>query len=88
VNVIEFLFSLSLFANAFLFLPQIIRLYRKKDSKDLSLLTFSGFALIQFLTICHGYINQDTRLLWGFLLSLAFCLTVCFLIIFYRYKGK
>lgn len=84
--IIETMFSIGLFANAILFVPQIIRLYRTKDAEGSSLLTFGGFCLIQFFAILHGYINQDYLLMLGFALSLLTCGTVTILIVWYRLK--
>jgi len=86
--IIETFFSLGLFINAALFIPQIIALWKAKDSKELSLVTFGGFNLIQFFTILHGYVRQDYLLTIGFLLSFITCGIVTVLIVIYRYKGK
>ncbi len=83
-SIIEFLFGIGLFINAFLFVPQIIKLYKKKDSEELSLITFGGFSILQFLTILHGYFHKDYLLMLGFALSLLTCGTVTFLIMVYR----
>lgn len=85
-TVIEIIFGLGLFINAGLFIPQIIRLYKTKDAKGLSLITFAGFNLIQFFTLLHGYLHKDYLLVFGYLLSLMACGMVTILIIFYRNK--
>jgi len=81
---IELMFGLGLFFNAMLFIPQAVKLFRIKESKDISLITFGGFNVMQIFTILHGYINKDYVLMLGFLLSFVFCGVVTFLIIFYR----
>lgn len=78
------MFSLGLFFNAMLFVPQIVKLLRTKSAKGLSLLTFAGFSVIQIFTILHAYIAKDYLLFFGFLLSFLLCGTVTVLIIFYR----
>ncbi|MFA6409295.1 MAG: PQ-loop repeat-containing protein [Gammaproteobacteria bacterium] len=83
-NFIEVMFSLGLFFNAMLFVPQIVKLLRTKSAKGLSLLTFAGFSVLQIFTILHAYITKDYILFFGFLLSLLFCGTVTILIIAYR----
>lgn len=83
-NIIEIGFSISLFVNAILFIPQIIQLLKTKNSKGLSLMTFFGFSIMQFFTILHAYFANDYILMAGFLLSLIFCGTVTFLIILYK----
>lgn len=85
-DLIEVIFSLGLFINAALFIPQAIKLYRKKDSKELSLLTFGGFLLIQLFIFLHGYLHKDYVLMIGYLFSLVTCGAVTLLIIMYRKK--
>jgi len=86
INIIDFIFSIALFVNALLFLPQMYRLLKAKESKDLSLITFAGFLGIQLAAVLYGYVHHDFILLSGFLLSALFCGTVVVLIIFYRCK--
>ncbi len=84
VPLVEAMFGVALVANAVLFIPQIIRLYQKKDSSQVSLLSFAGFNVIQFFTILHGIIHQDYWLVIGFVLSFASCGIVTGMIIYYR----
>lgn len=81
---IEVMFSLGLFFNAVLFIPQAVKLFRTKSAKGLSLITFAGFNVMQFFTILHGYLNKDYILMIGFLLSFIFCGVVTFLIVSYK----
>jgi len=82
--VIELIFSLALFINALIFIPQIITILRKRSAKDVSALTFSGFFLIQFAIVLHGIINHDRLLVFGYLLSMLTCGSVVFLIFLYK----
>lgn len=82
--VIETIFSICLFINAALFIPQIIRLYLTKDAQGLSLLTFGGFNIIQLFTILHGMLINDYLLVLGFSLSLITCGLVTIMIFIYR----
>ncbi len=86
VQLIEVVFSISLFLNAVLFVPQIIKLYKYKNPQNLSLLTFAGFNFIQFFIMLHGYIMKDYLLLFGYLISLITCGCVTMQILFYRKK--
>lgn len=86
INFIEIGFSLTLFINAILFIPQIISLYKNKDSKELSLLTFVGFNFTQIFAFLHGYVNDDDKLMYGMLLSFLLCFILNILILYYRYK--
>ena len=71
-----------------LFIPQAYRLFKKKDSKELSLLTFGGFNFIQLFIMLYGIIHQDTLLIVGYSLSFMTCGSVTVLTIFYRLRQK
>ena len=86
--IIEALFSLGLFANAILFIPQIIQLLKVKNPQGLSLITFAGFNLIQLAAILHGYIKNDYLLIFGFTLSLLTCGTVTVLIVYFKFRNR
>ncbi|KTD25480.1 Uncharacterised protein [Legionella lansingensis] len=88
VLLIELAFSISLLVNSLLFLPQIKALLQCKSTKEVSLLTFAGFNVIQLFTLLHGLINHDYLLAGGILLSFLTCGTVTWLIIYYRYLKK
>lgn len=83
---IEVIFSMALFVNAILFIPQSIEIYRKKSSNGVSLLTFLGFLLIQLFIVLHAIIKHDYILLIGYLLSMITCGSVVALIL--RFKNK
>lgn len=85
-NFIEIMFSMGLFVNAMLFVPQIVKLIRTKSAEGLSLLTFAGFSIIQIFTILHAYIAKDYILFFGFVLSFMLCGTVTVLIVVYKRK--
>lgn len=83
---IEVTFGAGLFINAMLFIPQIVRILQKKESRDLSLITFLGFNFIQAASVAYGYLHNAYTLMFGSILSLITCGLVTFLIIFYRVK--
>lgn len=74
--LIELFFSLGLFINAALFIPQAVKIYREKTACDFSLLTFGGFNLIQIAMVLHGIIHQD----WFLTIGMLFSFFTCFLI--------
>ncbi len=82
---IESVFSIGLFINAVLFIPQIIRLYKAKHAHDVSLLTFAGFNIISVFIFLHAFIRNDLLLMLGYALTLITNTTVTILIIWYRY---
>lgn len=81
---IEFIFSIALFINALLFIPQAIRIIKEKNAKDVSITTFLGFLVIQFSIVLHAAINHDFLLLSGYLVSMLTCGSVVILIVIYR----
>lgn len=83
-SIIESLFALGMFINGTLFIPQAIKIFRLKEARDLSLLTFFGFNFIQAVTILHGIIKQDFALAIGMSYSFITCAMVTLLIIKYR----
>lgn len=85
-SISEYMFIVALFANAALFIPQVLLLLKKKHSDDVSLMTFLGFCLIQFFTIVHAYHTRDYLLMIGYITSLATCGTTTLLIITYRLR--
>ncbi|MCC2625632.1 MAG: hypothetical protein K0R14_1505 [Burkholderiales bacterium] len=85
-DIIIFYFSISLFANAMLFVPQIIKILKEKKTDEFSVTTFIGFCLTQIASILYGYIQKDWILMWGYILALTTCGTVTILIFIYRKK--
>lgn len=85
--IVEIAFGCGLFLKAVMFIPQAVRVYKAKASKELSLLTFLSLNIMQLLTVLHGYYNRDYLLMFGVLLSLLFCGAVTFMIILYRAKS-
>jgi MtN3 and saliva related transmembrane protein len=78
------IFGLAMFINAILFIPQWIRLYKTKNSADISLTMFIGFNFIQLITILHSYFYKDYILMYGNILSFLIASSITFLILFYR----
>ena len=85
--VIDFIFEISLFVNAMLFIPQILQLLKQKHSKDVSLLTFGGFCIMQITAIVYGVLKQDMFMIVGYSVSLLTCGIVTFLIVYYRHTN-
>ncbi|MFN7096045.1 MAG: SemiSWEET family sugar transporter [Gammaproteobacteria bacterium] len=87
-HFIDFVFGAGLFINALLFVPQAIRIYKCKESKDLSLITFVGFCLIQLSAIIYGFLHHDYILMYGYMFSLFTCGVVTVLGIYYRLSKR
>lgn len=82
--IIEVIVSISLILNALLFIPQVIKIIKNKNAKELSLITFIGFNVMQILMLLHGYFHQEPILIIGMLLSLITCGSVTISILYFR----
>ena len=87
IENIDKIFFVACMINASLFIPQIMLLYKTKDSTQVSLMMFLCFNVVQAITILHGYLHNDMYLTIGFSLSFVSCAIVTALIIYYRCKG-
>jgi MtN3 and saliva related transmembrane protein len=84
ITFIETAFFIALVANAAVFIPQAIKLYRTKSSREVSFATFLAFNIIQLLTAAHAYLANDILLLVGSILSFITCAIVTYLAFLYR----
>ncbi len=80
-KVIEYIFSIALFINALLFIPQIIRIVKERSVEGISLTTFLGLLLIQFAVVLHGVVVRDYILIYGYILSMLTCGSVVVLVL-------
>ncbi len=87
-HLVEAFFSIGMFVNAALFIPQAIKVYIHKDAGSLSLITFAGFNLIQLSMVLHGYIHHDWFLVVGMGLSFFTCACVTVQIIVAEVRSK
>lgn len=87
-DVINLIFSAALFFNAILFIPQAVRIVKEKTAEGISLITFSGFLIIQLATVFHAVAVHDYILMSGYLLSLMTCGSVTLLALIYKKKAK
>ena len=86
-EISDWVLGMGLFINAALFVPQIYNLYKTKDSKGISLVTFGGFCLIQMTAIVNGYYYDNWSMMYGYGLSLITCGLVTLLAVYYRLKN-
>ncbi len=82
--VFKLVFSGAMIVNALLFIPQCLRIIRHNTGESLSLTTFGGFFVIQFITVIHGILHSDTLLTMGAGLSMICCGSCLALIIYFR----
>lgn len=85
-EVISAIFSIALFINAMLFVPQAIKIFKEKSAKSISLSTFFGFLLIQLAAVLYGIMQHDQVLVYGYLISMLTCSAVILLTL--RYKNN
>jgi MtN3 and saliva related transmembrane protein len=83
-EIITFIFGLGFVFNASLFIPQAIRIIKTKSAKNISLITFAGFNLIQLNSVFYGFYQKDLILMYGNLISFVACGTVTLLATYYR----
>jgi len=83
-QAIAYLFGLGLLVNAGLFIPQAVKIFRSRTAKDVSLLTFAGFNILQIIGILHGYFQGDPYLMVGMVASFLACGAVTTLGLVYR----
>ena len=81
---VDLIFDLGLVINAVIYFPQIIKIIRTKEARDLSLMTFIGIALLQLSFALHGYFHQDRELTIGMLAAFLVSCWLVFLMIRYR----
>jgi MtN3 and saliva related transmembrane protein len=83
-QIFAVLFGLSLFVNAFIFVPQALTIWRTKTAAGVSVLTFAGFNVMQAIGAIHGIFAHDIALTLGMLASLLTCGTVTVLALVYK----
>jgi len=83
-EIVAVAFGLGLVVNASLFVPQAARILRTRSAKDVSLLTFGGFNVLQAIGIAHGWLQGDPYLLFGMIASFVACGVVTLGALIYR----
>ena len=72
-DVIAALFGFGMAINACLFVPQALRLWKARDAKGISIVSFAGFNALQFVGALHGYFQGDYALMLGMIATLVTC---------------
>lgn len=86
-EAIEIFFKFALTLNVIIYLPQIFRLLKIKQAKQISLIMFITFNFMQLIQIFYAYIHNDVSYLIGSLALLICCSYISILIIYYRIKN-
>lgn len=66
------------------FIPQVIKIYKMKDAKELSLLTFCIFSFGVFLWLVYGILIKE----WPIILANGITLVLIFMIIGMKIKYR
>jgi MtN3 and saliva related transmembrane protein len=82
-DIVAVVFGFGMALNALLFVPQALAIWRTKQSKGVSLLTFGGFNALQAVGVLHGLLQHDWSLAAGMALSLLTCGSVTLLALVY-----
>lgn len=86
-EIVETLFDSALILNVLIYLPQIWRLIKVKHAKEISLLTFATFNVVQLIQALYAYLVNDIPYFIGMVALLITCGIVTILIIYYRIKS-
>jgi len=83
-NEISYIGYLAALLTTFSSIPQILRVYRLKESRDISLWTVSSLSAGIFLWFIHGLIIGDLPVIIANAVSLCLSILLIFLVVKYR----
>lgn len=84
VDLSYFLFGAGQCLNAFLFVPQSIRIFSKRKAEGLSIVMFAGFNLLQAMGLLFTHAVGDIYAIVGYSVSLVLCGLVTAQIMYYQ----
>jgi MtN3 and saliva related transmembrane protein len=87
-TVVNIVFSTALFIHGFLFIPQVVKIWKKKSAENVSLITFAGFNVVQLSASLHGYFSKDWILMFGAEFSFITCAAVTLSIIWFSIRWR
>lgn len=87
-EITEVVFAVGIFINALLFVPQAIKVFKEKYAKEVSLITFAGFNVMQLASFFHAFWRSDYTFAIGSLASFFTCGAVTTLVVIYRCKNR
>lgn len=70
------------------FIPQVVKIFRTKNADDLSVITFSAFALGIFLWLVYGLMVNDLPVIFANLVTLSLVVVLLALKIKYAKSAK
>jgi MtN3 and saliva related transmembrane protein len=87
-DVIAALFGFGMAINACLFVPQAVRLWKTRDAKGISIVSFAGFNALQFVGALHGYFQGDYALMIGMIATLVTCGSITLLAVRFSHPSR
>jgi MtN3 and saliva related transmembrane protein len=87
-DVIAALFGFGMAINACLFVPQALRLWKTRDAKGISIVSFAGFNALQFVGALHGYFQGDHALMIGMIATPITCGSITLLAVRFSYFSR
>lgn len=86
--IVSGVFGFALMINAALFVPQAWHLWKAKRADGVSIPSFLGFCVIQFVGALDGHYQHDDSLLLGMAMSLLTCGSATGLAIYYSVLSR
>ena len=68
-------------------IPQLVKILKTKDSKNLSLITYTLFVVVQILWICYGIGRKDLQIIISNIVCMLLSIMIILLSIYHRYKS-
>lgn len=84
MDIINLVGSLAAFCTTISFLPQVIKIYRMKEARDISLLMYVIFSLGIFLWLCYGAMIGSMPIIIANTITLTFSLFILFMKVKYK----
>lgn len=67
-------------------IPQLVKLLKTKDSKNLSLMTYNLYVIVQILWICYGVGRKDLQIIISNIVCMLLSIMIILFSVYYRYK--
>jgi MtN3 and saliva related transmembrane protein len=80
----EFIGLSAALLTSFGFLPQLIKIYKKKSAKDLSVVALAQFTIGVSLWLAYGFLRNDPIIIVANLITLVILLVCCVFYLKYR----
>ena len=68
-------------------IPQLVKILKTKDSKNLSLMTYTLYVIVQIWWICYGVGRKDLQIIISNIVCVLLSIMIILLSIYHRYKS-